>query len=363
MPVRAPARPPAAAALLAQWADAGYCLGGQLFVWQDGKTVADLAVGASGPDRAAATADVSRLYCAIKPVIACALARAGAAGEVCFDDPASRFLPAMPDAARRAITLRQLLSHSSGLPNFLPGELYDQDFDTRVKIACTQPLGARWWYGQPTYNNTQAWHMLAGVVEKVYGARLTEVVARFVAGPTGLPALTMSHPDPARYVRCYLARPEFPELPEPPAEVQFSQVNPAHGGFGSARDLGLFYAALVRAAAGDDTALLGSAVVGEMIRPHAVIALLPTFEQRAYGLGFFSGARDPLTGGNWSETSFGHPGHIGRHRVIHGFADIRHRVAVAVRLFSVGAKNNWMFRRIAAAVWSDLGLDHGPGPS
>jgi hypothetical protein len=38
------------------------------------------------------------------------------------------------------------------------------------------------------------------------------------------------------------------------------------------------------------------------------------------------------------------------------FGDPEHQVAVAIRIFSVGAKNNWRFRKLAAALWSDLDL-------
>jgi hypothetical protein len=60
--------------------------------------------------------------------------------------------------------------------------------------------------------------------------------------------------------------------------------------------------------------------------------------------------------------SLGHAGYVGRYRVVHGFADLQHRVAVAIRLFGVGAKNNWRFHRLGSALWSDLG-PAAAGPS
>jgi CubicO group peptidase (beta-lactamase class C family) len=348
-------RLPETRALLDQWVDEGECLGGQLFVWHDGQVVADMAVGRSGPSRMASPRDVGRLYCAVKPITACCLARAVAAGEASFDDPASRFLPDLSFGPRRTITLRQLLSHTSGLPNFPLSEPYDYCFADLVKTACTQRVAPERWYRQPTYNNTHAWHILGAVIERIYGAQFADVVTRVISMPAGLPGLRMILPDPARYVRCYQARPGFPVLPEPAEDILFRQVNPAHGGFATVRDLGLFYSQLIRSSVGDGT-LLNEAAMREITQENSVIDLYPSFENRTYGLGFFTNVRNHATGGKWSYNSFGHPGQIGRHRVIHGFGDMTHRVAVAIRIFSVGAKNNWRFHKLGAVIWSDLDL-------
>jgi CubicO group peptidase (beta-lactamase class C family) len=350
---------PRTMALLRTWADAGECLGAQLFVSRAGKVVADVAVGRSGPLRDASTDDVGRLYCTVKPLTACCVARAVEAGEASFDDPASRFLPAFRRGPRRAITLRQLLSHSSGLPNLRLGDPYDHEFDELVQMVCAYPLDRGDWYRKPTYNNTHAWAILAAVVERLYAMPLAAVVASVVAAPSGLPGLRMTWPDPGRYVHCYrVSGGSFSILPEPRSAVLFRNVNPAHGGFATVRDLGMFYAELIRCATGHGD-LLGEAGIREMTRTQSVVDLSLGLGEIQYGLGFFTNMRDNGTGGQWSRRSFGHVGLIGRHRVVQAFADVDHQAAVAVRLFSVGAKNNWRFHRVCSALWSDLCLDDG----
>jgi hypothetical protein len=41
---------------------------------------------------------------------------------------------------------------------------------------------------------------------------------------------------------------------------------------------------------------------------------------------------------------------------VSGFADVEQRVAVAIQLYSTGAKNNWRFRALGSALSADLGL-------
>src|SRR5690606_20172469 len=56
-----------------------------------------------------------------KPVAACALLRLMVRRRIGLDEPMAHHLPGLPDAERRAlagITVRQLLSHSAGLPDW-----------------------------------------------------------------------------------------------------------------------------------------------------------------------------------------------------------------------------------------------------
>jgi hypothetical protein len=166
----------------------------------------------------------------------------------------------------------------------------------------------------------------------------------------------MAGPDPARYRRCYkVGRGGFSAVPEPSEEVLFGTVNPAHGGFGRARDLGLFYAELLGCATGAGT-ILGAPYAREITREQSRVDFGLDLGQRTCGLGFLTNVRRDGIGGGWGDRSFGHAGYVGRYRVVHAFGDLDHRVAVAIRLFSVGAKNNWRFHRLGAAIWSDLAL-------
>lgn len=345
---------PTTVALLRRWAEEGGCLGGQVFVWRDGQVVADVAVGRDGSGRAASGDDVGRLYCAVKPVTSCCLARAVEAGEASFDDPVCRFVPELGSGRLARTTLRQLLAHASGLPD-PPYDLYAVDFRETVARAATVELPAFYWFGEPRYNDTSAWNILAVVVERISGADFVDVVRRVVVEPAGLPSLRMVDPPPARYAPCAVVGHggEFAPVAEPTPDVLFGHTNPAHGGFGAARDLGLLYVELLRCATGAGT-MLCPAAARELTRPHGRVLLAPGFGHRTVGLGLFVNMSEDGFGGGWSRRSFGHPGLAGRYRVVYAFADPEHRVVVAIRLYSAGAKNNWRFQRLGAALWSDL---------
>jgi len=69
-----------------------------------------------------------------KPIVAMALLLLVERGEVALNDPVAEFLPEFSDAQKKKITLRHLLTHTSGLPDMLPN-----NFDLRKAKA---PLSA-----------------------------------------------------------------------------------------------------------------------------------------------------------------------------------------------------------------------------
>jgi beta-lactamase class C len=346
-------RIPSVLELIQRWIAEGGCLGGQVCVWQDGRVVADEAVGCSSPSRTASCDDVGRLYCAIKPITGCCLGRAVEAGEADFDDPARRFLPEFRSSRVGSITLRQLLTHTSGLPD-IPYDPHVPHFRDRVMQAAAADVPPYLWHGEPRYNETLAWYILGVVVERIYGDDFANVVRQAIAEPAGLPDLRMVEPDPERYAPCLIVGGgAFQPVREPAQTVLFSHVNPAHGGFGTARDLCLFYAELVRCATGGGE-LFGAALVREMVGAHGTVHLGPGFGWRTMGLGYMTDVTTDGFGGGWSRHSFGHAALVGRHRVSYAFADLDHRIAAAIRLFSAGAKNNWRFQRLGAALWADM---------
>ncbi len=361
--VLAGVRIPSAAGLLGSWIEDGGCLGGQLFVWQDGEIVADLALGSSRPGRVASTADVARYYCAIKPLTACCLARAADEGKCELDDPVSRYLPGYDAPDRAGVTLRGLLNHSSGLPDG-PFDPYRVSFrDIAAKLA-TVPLPPYLWSREPRYNDVVSWCVLAAVVERVYGEDFTAVARRLFDGVAAgqRPDIRMTDPDPDLIVPCHQwSAGAFRTIRGVPDEALLTTANPAHGGFGSARDLGLFYAELVRCATGSGTMLTRDRA-REICRAQSVVEFGLGVGRMSCGLGFVVDPNRDAIGAGWGPATFGHAGFVSRYRVVHGFADPDRRLAVAVRLFSVGARNNWRFHKLGSALHADLtGSAPAPG--
>jgi CubicO group peptidase (beta-lactamase class C family) len=344
---------PRAKRLLGGWVEAGECLGAQIYAAIDGHAMADFAVGYSAPGRQATCDDVARLWCAVKPLTACCLARAVESGEASFDDTVSRFLPEFTAQRRAAITLRQLLSHTSGM--FDHGTvLTRRGFHDVARIATRYNAPEHAWYREPRYNDLLSWSVLGVVVERIYGRAFADVVRDVIARPLGLDSLSMLQPDPSQYAPTYVIRGgKFTALPEMSDAVNADMVSPANGGYATMRDLGRLYTELTRCAVGRGI-LLTQRTTAQLITQHGVIGFGGWNELRAYGLGFLLDINTDAMGGEWSSSTFGHSGCVGSARVIYAFGDVINDAAIAIRLFSVGAKNTWRFRQLSEAIWRDL---------
>ena len=113
----------------------------------------------------------------------------GQRGKLTLDDPIAKFFPDAP-ADKRAITVRQLLTGKSGLPNFhhLPtdgdADLAWIDRDGAVKRILAQPL--LFAPGQGEAHSHSAFGLLAAVIEVVSGERYPDFVKKEILKPTGM---------------------------------------------------------------------------------------------------------------------------------------------------------------------------------
>lgn len=110
-------------------------------------------------------------------------------GKLALDERASHYLADLP-AAWKEITLRQLLSHTSGIPNYNEGEealallSTDPPPDKVLALVAGKPLqfapGSKW-----TYSNT-GYFLLGLVVERVTGGSFWEFVRTRIWEPLGM---------------------------------------------------------------------------------------------------------------------------------------------------------------------------------
>ncbi|MCL8009669.1 serine hydrolase [Streptomyces sp. AS02] len=263
-----------------------------------------------------------------KPFVATVMLQLVGERRVALDAPVERYLPGVVRGNGndgRVITVRQLLQHTSGLPDVLdhlsPEEilkdpLAHRDARDLVDIALAHPPtfepGTGWRYSNTGY-------LLAGmIIEKVTGHTYAEEIRRRVIKPLGLRETYVPGDDPAipgPHPRGY-ARPG-----EDAPLMDITAINPSVAGasgemISSGTDLNRFLDALVRGR------LLRPAQLREMTRTR------PTGnpDGRAYGLGLES-RQLPCGGLYW-----GHTGDIPGYETAGGATVDGRQAAVMVNL-------------------------------
>lgn len=141
-------------------------------------------------------------------------------GKLSLDDHVSRFLPDVPHGAE--VTLRQLLSHTSGYRDFWP-----QDYVMKPMQQAVDPKAlVQEWAGKPLdfapgtrweYSNTN--YVIAGLVaEKVSGVPLFQFLSQRVFAPLGIKTAfdVDQHPLPPGNPKGYMHHALGPERLAPP---------------------------------------------------------------------------------------------------------------------------------------------------
>ncbi|MEO3745650.1 serine hydrolase domain-containing protein [Plantactinospora sp. B5E13] len=350
---------PATRGLLNSWTDSGEVLGAYVFVSHHGRLVADVAIGRCSPERSSRTSDVGRLYCGVKPFVAVCLAKAVQDGMMEFGAPVREFVD-VPDTGQwKSVDILSLLAHSSGLrPSH--DNPYLRSFDSYVATIGRDDERPARWVGQPVYNTTDAWHLLAASVERVFRRPIDAVVEEVVAQPVGADSLCLLHPVVEDYAPLHARGPSatFREVSDAPRRELFSRVNPAHGGFSRNGDVGRFYSELLDCHAGRGV-LLEARVVREMTRPHAILNE-GSRQQHVWGLGFEMAVAPRYFGVGWGRRSFGHSGAVGY--VTQGpprvflvsLADPESGLVLSLRLASIDARSGFRLASIGRSLTTDL---------
>ncbi|MHC3818976.1 serine hydrolase domain-containing protein [Streptomyces sp. DT9] len=207
---------------------------------------------------------------------------------VALDAPVERYLPGVvrgPGGDGRVITVRQLLQHTSGLPDYL-AYLSPQDIlkdplahhDARdlVNMALANPPafltpGDGWKYSNTNY-------LLAGMlIEKVTGHTYGEEIRRRVIRPLGLRATSVPGDSPA----IFGPHPRGYARPGPDAPLMdVTAINPSVAGASGE----------MVSSAGDLNRFLGALVGGRLLRPAQLKQMMtppphPGADGRDYGLG------------------------------------------------------------------------------
>jgi CubicO group peptidase (beta-lactamase class C family) len=294
--------------------------GVSVIVVRDGDVVYDESFGVAGPTGRPASSDSSyRWWSITKIVTAIAILQLEERGALELDDPVSDHLPFVDlrgPAGSPAVTIRHLLSHSSGLPDAgieILGWIHYQGEPLPDQTALITRLLPRYstletvpgTEGQ--YTNI-GYMVLAAIVERASGQAYADYVSDRILTPLGMsdtgfveptsaPAAVASHPVdvmtvPASFVidlgRAVRERSE--------GRLWFDPVYPdalgPSGLVGTPRDLARLAAALLAEGELDGQRVLDPASVAAMAVPHVTADRTPAPPTFHIGLGWFTNVRD-----------------------------------------------------------------------
>ena len=165
-------------------------------------------------------------------------------GEVALDAPIGRYLPDL-DSKFMAITVRQLLQHTSGLGDFLSpatiGAINAAKTATELlPLALASPPAFP--PGSKVAYSNSGYVVLGAIIEKVSGQSYAEFLKKEIFAPLGMMRTSLTSEDSAEQMtRMSPAGP----LPSPaPVIPAAGRGSPAGGAFSTASDLARFLAAL-----------------------------------------------------------------------------------------------------------------------
>jgi CubicO group peptidase (beta-lactamase class C family) len=153
---------------------------------------------------------IFRLASVTKPIVATAALRMMDDGLLSLDDPVTRFLPwftpHMHDGSTPVITIRHLLSHTSGITYDVPEDVspglagpiisLEENLRRLARVPLAFAPGQGWIYGMGI-------DVLGGVLAALSGGSLADAVATYVTRPLGMTDTYFHVTDPDRLAKPY----------------------------------------------------------------------------------------------------------------------------------------------------------------
>ena len=279
------------------------------------------------------------------------------AAKLDLDAPLQRYIPDWKGPHKELVTVRHLITHTSGLPADRPYDRQTHDADSIAKLMFATPLdtvpGVRM-----VYSDIGA-YMLGRLVERISGETLDQYLLNHVFGPLGMTETTYRPPASLK------------------ARIAPTEIDPVRGGkvWGVVHDERAYYLGGVSAHAGifssaHDLArfaemyLDGGALDGVRIVQPQTIALFTRRQLQDRALGWQKPDGNNSAGHMMSELAFGHTGFTGTSIWIDPATDV-FVILLSNRVNPTRANNKIGRVRVALAdaVMSTLTRSPLPAPS
>jgi CubicO group peptidase (beta-lactamase class C family) len=321
----------------------------QVAAYHEGKLVVDAWSGLADAETRRPV-DGDTLFCVFscgKGVLATAIHLLVERGKVHYDDPVAAYWPKFAANGKGQITIRQILSHTAGIPQMPSGSTVEDMCDWEGMCRKITGLSPLWEPGTRTgYHARSFGYVLGEVARRIDGRAINQLIAEEICRPLGIESMYFGIPDAVepRVATLEAAAPSLPLPPQPsdslmhlaipphlpasPAVFNRPDVRraciPSSAGIMNARSLARHYAMLASGGALGAVRILSSERI-DLARtlqtegPDLVIGM-----PMAKALGYFLGGPQSAMGDRL--TAFGHGGSGGSV----GFADPEHHFAFAL---------------------------------
>jgi len=361
---------PQAFAVFSEGVARGLHTGCQVYVSQDGRTLADTGLGESRPG-VPMEADTMNLWLSAgKPLTAVAILQAWEQRLLRLDDPVIRYLPEFGQNGKQGITIRHLLTHTGGFRSVETG-WPDVSWEESLRRICAAPLDPDAVVGRTAaYHTSSSWFVLGEILQRVDGHSYVDLMRDRILEPLRLSHTWTALPEAlhAAYgerIGGIFAREQGALVPlDWDGAARAAVPSPGSNTRGPIRDLGRFYEMLLAEGAGPASQILSPQSVDTMTARHRVgdydLTLGHVID---FGLGVivdsnrYGAATVPYGyGQNCSQRAFGHGGA----QSSHGWCDPMTRLVVAW-VFNGRAgegQHNRRCRQFNDAIAADLGLSN-----
>lgn len=195
-----PARWDAALKLIRSWCDDGRIPSAGLFVSRGGKTTGAHLFGRQrvGKDSPPVRNDAIFLIASItKPVVCTGLLILAERGLLALDDRVEEYVPQFGKNGKHAVTLRHLLTHTSGLPDMLPNnrELRVANAPMSEFVAGTCAVGLDFPPGRGVQYQSMGIAMLGEVIHQVSGKSCPQFLRDEIFEPLGMQDTALGAPE------------------------------------------------------------------------------------------------------------------------------------------------------------------------
>ncbi len=358
---------PKTRAILLEGMRQGLHLGGQIYVSRDGRTVADFGVGEAKPGVAMTADSLMTWYSSTKPLTSLCVGQCWERGKLQLDDPVAKHVPEFAQHGKDKVTIRHVLTHTSGFPNADLAARFRRPWAEVVAAICASKLEEGWEVGKHAmYHATSGMQILGEIVARVSGMPFDRYIRTQLFEPLGMKDSWVGMPaDVYRKYGDRLGTMMNTDGAKPVPAEHYNEIGeqgwaticvPGGNGHGPMRELARFYEAMLGQGEWQGKRVARKETVAEFTRVHRPAA--PNYKGKAgttapaWGLGF---SRQRAVGGaHCSDQTFGHGGSLSSL----AFCDPQKRVVAAFVCNGrpKQADHAARVRAITAAIYEDLGL-------